>query len=257
MRNLLFGSFLISIALSSCSSSISTSNNSRPDTDAVVWQQTSAEYTALCYQAFNAAKYQLNENLKNDSYNSSSKAIILDLDETVIDNSPYNAQLILENKDYTPQTWKNWVEKKNATLVPGAKDFLDFATEKGFNIFFISNRSKEYILETSENLQSKGIEIQESNYLLKDNSSSKVDRRNFVSSKLDIIMLIGDNLADFTDELDKELTVKERKHLINTEFNEYFGYRYIILPNIMYGNWQKALNIHYPKKDYKKALKGY
>jgi 5'-nucleotidase (lipoprotein e(P4) family) len=257
MKKSTFGFLIITIILSACSSTKNTSNNSRPDLNAVVWQQTSAEYRALCYQAFNTAKYRLENNLKIDSYESGSQAIVLDLDETVIDNSPYNGQLIIENKDYTPQSWSNWVEKKNAELVPGAKEFLDFAISKGFIIYFISNRSKEDLNATIINLQNHGINIEESNYLLKTGNSSKIKRRNFVKSDFNIAMLIGDNLADFDDAIDKELTVNERKELIDLEFSEYFGSKFIILPNIMYGNWQKALNLQHPKKDYQKALKGY
>lgn len=212
------------------------------DESALFWQQTSAEYAALCYQAYNAAKVELEEIFEKKEY-IKQPVIIMDLDETVLDNSPYNAKLLLENKSYSEETWNGWVEMQQAEPVPGAVDFISFALEKDFQIIFVSNRSHEYLLPTMENVNSFGFDFNEKNFALKRTTSEKVNRRRKVGEDFDIVMLIGDNLADFNNKLDdRNLTVSKRKEIVDAEF-ENFGAKFIILPNVMYGNWQKALKL--------------
>ena len=239
----------IAILLVACSgskqiaSSNQNSNVNQTSQSAVLWQQTSAEYEALCYQAFNTAKYQLENNLREFSTNGNRMGIIMDLDETVLDNSPYNGMLLLKNENYTSKSWKNWTSKANAKLVPGAKEFIDYAITKDVEIIFISNRSVEELEVTIANLDKLGISINSNNYHLKSETSSKVERREVVFASYDIIMLIGDNLADFNSELDVNLNISERKK-VTQKFKSEFGKKFIILPNVMYGNWEKTIKMN-------------
>ena len=247
MKKLLF-SFAATSMMLSCSSSQSTLSNAQSGAtedsklSAVLWQQTSAEYDALCYQAFNLAAYRLSTGAMNDQIaaNPKKKAIIMDLDETVINNSPYNGWLIENNKAYSPESWTEWSNLSNAELVPGASEFIDMARGQGLKIIFISNRSIEELESTITNLESKGITVKRSEVLLKTDNSLKTERRESVMTKYAVVMLIGDNLADFTDGFDQDLTIMERKELI-VKFRSQFGKKFIVLPNVMYGDWEKTL----------------
>jgi len=215
---------------------------------AVYWQQNSAEYEALCYQAFNAAQSYLNQFLDNydakgnfapDLQDGRKKAIIIDLDETVLNNSPYNGYLLKNQLDYSYQSWIDWTSTASAELIPGALEFINNTNKAGIEIFFISNRSEEELAYTVQNLTEKGVQFKEENLLLGrlDLRSQKDFRRNAISPAFDIIMLIGDNLADFHEVFESDIRRSDRKEVVETFQNE-FGKKYIILPNVMYGGWE-------------------
>lgn len=232
---------LFLIACGSAQNSVSgTKSNVSPNQDAVLWQQTSAEYDALCLQAYNIAIARLKRMYYMDDYKSG-QIVIMDLDETVLDNSPYNAWMVKNNKPYSVGSWNEWVIKMKAKAVPGAVKFIEFAKQHKFEVFFISNRSAEFTEQTLENMVQLGIEVDQTNLLLKEHTSSKVDRREKVKGMGKVVMLIGDNLADFHDALDTEFSSIEERNMILQKFSETFGDRFIILPNPMYGNWQKVL----------------
>lgn len=238
-------------ALVSCGSTTSSTTNnnvitdqasqkSDPSENAVLWQQTAAEYDALCYQAFNAARHYL-EKLSLEKLDGN-EVVVLDLDETVLDNSPYNARLILEGSNYSPESWMEWSNLADAQLVPGAKEFLLDITQYGVEVFFISNRNNEELENTIKNLAKFDLHYESNQFLLKDadNSSEKTNRRNGLIDSKKIVMLIGDNLADFNTVLEESESIVDRKENASVYRND-FGNKFIILPNVMYGNWQKAL----------------
>ncbi|MDA9312961.1 5'-nucleotidase, lipoprotein e(P4) family [Vicingaceae bacterium] len=260
MKKLLF-SFAATSMMLSCSSSQSTLSNAQSGAtedsklSAVLWQQTSAEYEALCHQAFNVATYRLNIINNSDldvidqetgaamvDQTSPNKkmAIVMDLDETVLDNSPYNGWLIENNKTYNVESWTEWCNIAKAELVPGALEFIEKATNQSIKIMYISNRSIDDLEATIANLKNAGITVNRSDVLLKSNDSKKIERREKVMSKYNIVILIGDNLADFTDGFDEELSINERKALIEKYRNQ-FGKKFIVLPNVMYGEWENTL----------------
>jgi len=207
-------------------------------TMAVLYQQTAAEYRALCYQAFNVAKYQLDQNLRIMGLQKQ-QAIVLDIDETVLDNSPYEAKCILENVNY-PDYWDEWMDASNAKPVPGVLEFLKYAESKGIEIYYITNRKEKYRDQTLKNLKMLGFPNAENKYLmLKTDDSSKKGRRDIVSETTKIIMLIGDNLNDFSEVFEKK-SIAERFELTD-EIQQEFGKRFIVLPNAMYGEWEGAL----------------
>jgi len=205
---------------------------------ATLFHQKAAEMQALSYQAYNIAKLRLDEKLK-ETEEVSKLAIVLDIDETVLDNSPYEAKSILENINY-PEGWDDWINLANANALPGAVNFLKYADDHGFQIFYITNRKEKYRKQTIKNLIDKGIpQAVDDHLLLRTDESSKEKRRNVVSENHEIFLLLGDNLADFDMVFDKKLLV-ERFFGVEKLHRE-FGKKFIILPNAMYGDWMSAL----------------
>jgi 5'-nucleotidase (lipoprotein e(P4) family) len=228
----------------------------------VLWQQQSAEYRALCYQAFNIAALRLNGFTKNKT-GGKKPAIITDLDETILDNSYQEAELIKTDQKYTGESWKDWTDKSAATAVPGAVKFLQMAKQKGVTIFYISNRDTSEVKSTLINLQKLKLPNADTNHMLfLSNTSSKETRRQIVMKKYNVVMLLGDNLNDFMQAFEKK-PVDARKVEVD-KVREEWGKKFIVLPNATYGEWENAIydyekNLTAEQKDAKRKekLKGY
>jgi 5'-nucleotidase (lipoprotein e(P4) family) len=212
----------------------------------VLWYQKSAEMKALYYQSFNWAKLRVETDIdKNPS--DKPKAVIVDIDETMLDNSPFEANCIQTGVGYTSETWKNWTSMMNAKALPGAVEFSHYAQSLGVEVFYISNRSVDEFDETLKNLQNENFAYADSTHLiLKTTTSSKTERRNIVKENYEIILLIGDNLGDFSEIFEDRSSNFGFKAV--EENKELFGDRFIVLPNPMYGNWES------PILDYRKDL---
>jgi len=206
---------------------------------AVLYEQKSAEFKALSYQAYNMAKLMLNNKLKDKTIKKK-KAVIVDIDETVLDNSPFEAKCIIEGTSY-PKYWKEWIDMGIAKPMPGAVEFLSYALTKGVETFYITNRNLDNRNITLKNLQIFGFPNADTLHLLTKNDKvgSKEIRRNKVAEKYEIMLLIGDNLADFSAIYDNQ-TVDKRFSATDSLKNE-FGKKFIILPNAMYGDWENAI----------------
>lgn len=208
---------------------------------ATLFHQNAAERDALCYQAFNAAKLSLLlqlDTLPRDL----KKAVVVDIDETMLDNSPFEAKTIVERSSY-PVYWNEWCEKGSAADIPGAVDFLNFAVQKGVDVFYVSNRKEFLLSATMRNMDSLNFpQVKKSHFLLRAKSSSKEYRRSIISQTHQILLLIGDVLTDF-DVIFEGQSIEERYRLVNNAQHE-FGQRFIILPNVMYGDWEGAIYEH-------------
>jgi len=203
-----------------------------------VFQQKAAEYRALCYQAYNIAYLRLGQALTSN--NGKPKAIVTDIDETVLNNSSYAAAEALKGKDYEPATWKSFTALAVADTVPGALHFLQYAASNGVEIFYITNREESEKAGTLQNLKKFGFpNTDEQHLLLKQNTSGKEPRRQTVAATHEIVLLLGDNLSDFTFLFDKK-TSDERNDYVNS-LAPLFGSRFIVLPNANYGDWETAL----------------
>ena len=209
---------------------------------ALTWVQNSAEFKALSYQAFNIAK------LKWDMDKTSGKrAIVVDVDETIIDNSPFNGGLIGKDYGYSDDTWKAWAEDRSATALPGALDFLNYVVKTGGDVFYITNRksmpekNNDLKAATMENLKALGFpQIDEKHMMLRIGSSKKQACRDSVTAMgYKAILLIGDNLADFNPEFDGD-TMPSRDKAVEAN-KASFGDKFIMLPNPIYGNWEGAV----------------
>ncbi len=219
----------------------------------VLYVQTAAEVRALCYQAFNIAKLRLNAAL--DTLPASKKAaVIVDIDETLLDNSPYEAYLIKTDQSY-PAGWDEWIGKAAAKAIPGAVPFLQFAAQKGADIFYVSNRKIKTLQKTLSNLQKAGFpQATESHLYLRKETSSKESRRQIIAKTHQIILLIGDNLNDFAQVFEKK-TVEDRFNETD-RLKDQFGKKFIVLPNPMYGEWEGAVyDYHWKMSETEKAKK--
>jgi len=168
----------------------------------VLWYQRSPEVKALYIQGFNIAKQSLVRHLPEYDKDVK-KAVVVDIDETMLNNSPYEASEVFKGKGYAPDTWKEWTDLMKAKALPGAVEFSKFAKEHGVEVFYISNRKVNETETTLKNLQSEGFEFaDEAHIILRDSVSSKKARRAIVSENYAIVLLIGDNLNDFSEVFD-------------------------------------------------------
>jgi 5'-nucleotidase (lipoprotein e(P4) family) len=224
------------MAFLSCNQ-IKEDRNNEYKLQAQVWTQNSAEYRALCYQAFNAAKINLDAIFFFEKKYDKPLAIIADVDETVLDNSPYDGKLILNNTSYNRESWVDWGNLEIAKAIPGSLDFLKYASEKNIEIFYISNRYSEQLESTVNNLKKLGFpNAKKSNVLLRNDGRSKSERRKSVFKNYEVIMLIGDNLSDFNDEFEEKLSTERTKY--TDDLSSEFGTKLIVLPNPNYGDWE-------------------
>ncbi|WP_111707665.1 5'-nucleotidase, lipoprotein e(P4) family [Lutibacter citreus] len=249
MRNKIRVIFLTLIVLVGCKTKITKSQynpvkiekvcipNREYSIQAVLWQQNAAEYRALAYQAFNLAKLQLNSILDTETSNKKPFAIITDIDETLLDNSPYSGKQIKLDEEFTKMRWAEWVKRKEAKAIPGSLDFFNYARSKGVDVFYISNRSVNYKQETIENLREAGFPFANASHvLLKKATSGKEVRRLKVNKSHEIILLIGDNLSDFSMVFDNRSKDERNKRVDSLKTN--FGKKFIVLPNPTYGDWE-------------------
>ena len=212
-------------------------NSNEYKVQAQVWTQNSAEYRALCFQAFNTAKINIDSFLSSEKKYDRPLAIITDVDETVLDNSPYDGRLILEDVSYDRESWVEWGNLEIAEAIPGSLEFLTYAYEKGIKVFYVSNRYSEQLESTINNLKRLGFpNVSESTVLLRSDSRSKSERRNSISDGHEVIMLIGDNLSDFNDKF--EVKISEERINYTNEMRGNFGTKLIVLPNPNYGDWE-------------------
>lgn len=206
---------------------------------ATLWMQTSAEYRALCYQTFNMAKLNLQAFL---SYYKGQKpvAVIVDADETVLDNSAYEAFLIGNNFGYSSKTWSAWMDAAQAQAVPGAVAFCNFAKQQGVEIFYVTNRKMVGYEGTAKNFIELGFPFVDKQHLLvRTDTSDKQPRREMIMSDYEVAFLMGDNLNDFESVFAKK-SIAERFALVE-ERKAKWGSKFIVLPNPTYGEWEGAM----------------
>lgn len=237
MKKLITALF-ISATLSSCATPIQNQNLKREyQIGAYLWFQHSAEYKALMYQAYNAAESAVARDLKIKR--KKKRAVILDVDETVLDNSYAGAGEIRNNTKWHEGLFGDWVKLKKATALPGARDFVKYLNGKQVEVFFISNRRDDWFEETFQNLLAEGFNIKRENLILMGDVKSKESRRAEIEKKYEIILLVGDTLLDFHSDFDGK-SMKERNEVVD-QHRQDFGKRFIILPNPMYGDWENTL----------------
>lgn len=206
---------------------------------ATLWVQTSAEFRALCYQAFNLAKMNLDAFLSSYA-GSKPVAVIVDADETVIDNSDYEAFLIGKDFGYSSKTWAPWMAAAKAKGMLGAKEFLNYAKDKGVELFYVTNRKMVGYEGTEKNLKALGFPfVDKKHLLLRTDTSNKQPRRDIVAKDYEIAFLMGDNLNDFLSVFAKK-SVADR-FAETDKLKDQWGKKFIVLPNPMYGEWEGSI----------------
>ena len=223
--------------------------------NAVLWVQTALEFEASAIQAYKLAELRLEAALKDPSWTAAIEqtqsagglkpAVIVDVDETVLDNSYYQARMIRDNTAYSSVTWDPWVQEAAATPIPGALDFAKFAAANGVTIFYVTNRTANLEAATRANLTAVGFPLTDGvdTILTRGErpdwqASSKAPRRAHVARDYRILLLIGDDLGDFV--ADASGTPAER-HAKTAPQASWWGERWIMIPNPTYGSWERAI----------------
>ncbi len=211
--------------------------------NAAAWVASAAEYRASAMQTYNVARQALDGALAAPG--DQPPAIILDLDETAIDNIRFEARAIREGKTYDADTWKQWVSESAAGATPGAAEFLAYAKSRGVTPFYITNRKAEEETATRTNLAKLGypLDTNEDTLLTRGerpewSSGDKSPRREFVAAHHRVLLVLGDDLNDFVPAAGK--TLAERAALVR-ENAANLGTSWFILPNPMYGSWESAI----------------
>ncbi|KLD79510.1 5'-nucleotidase, lipoprotein e(P4) family [Xanthomonas hyacinthi] len=227
--------------------------------NAVLWMQRSAEYRAVAEQTYRAAADRLDAALKEPNWDALvaeergnaatglKPAVVMDVDETVLDNAPYQARLIRNGKEYDEVSWDQWVAEKKARPIPGVVDFAKAATAKGITVLYVSNRAVHLTDATLANLRSAGLPVADNSVLLglgtvvkdcEQNDSEKNCRRRLVGQQYRVLMQFGDQLGDFVQVVAN--TPDGRAQLLQ-QYHDWFGERWWMLPNPSYGSWEPAL----------------
>lgn len=227
--------------------------------NAVAWVQTSVEYRAITTQTFRAAADHLDVALKEKNWDALvpaergnaatglKPAVVMDVDETVLDNSPYQARLIRDGKEYDEISWDQWVAEKKAKPLPGVVDFAKAAAAKGVTILYISNRAVHLKEATLANLREAGLPAADESVFLglgtvlegcEQNGSEKNCRRRLAGQQYRVLMQFGDQIGDFVQV---EANTREGRQALFDEYDDWFGERWWMLPNPTYGSWEPAL----------------
>lgn len=253
MRNLMFASVcLLSTALVGC--------QQRPPAndqlDAVLWTQTSIEHELIYRQVFASATRQLDAALADPTWDALPlparnltglpPAVVVDIDETVLDNIPLNARDILDNQVYSYDRWNTWVDQAKAQSLPGAVEFLQAADKKGITVYYITNREHSQVQATVNNLRLRGFPVGRNEQVLAASTPTghceqagygKNCRRQWVASHARVLMLAGDSFGDFV-QADHNTLADQRKAA--APYLAWLGQRWFLLPNPTYGNWYSA-----------------
>jgi acid phosphatase len=246
------GLLLLLVLFLSCSTNRQTHEGLR----AVLWVQTSAEYWACAEQAYRAAKEKLHLALRNQDWTAAPEqlkdyqhlppAVILDVDRTVLDNAPFQGELLKGNRAFNRDFWEKWVFMAKAPPVPGALEFVKYAQSEDVEIFYVTNRSAKLEQATRNNLEKLGFPTKtEPDTLLMRKErgwdSDKSSRRRHVAKDYRILLLLGDDFNDFVSGVrGKGVTLKDRM-LLAKQYKSYWGEKWIMLPNPVYGSWEAAL----------------
>ena len=225
-------------------------------TGGVLWMQLSGERAALSYQAFALGRMVLDRDLRTN-HGKKRRAVIVDVDETIVDNSRYQAGLIKNRQGFSDQTWLEWINRAEATAIPGAVEFLKYASSRGVRVFYITNRKAAEKEGTATNLRKLGFpNVNDDTLLVRTDtkSSSKEPRRQSVSARFRVVLLMGDNLNDFSDAFENAKTVTARM-AVTDQNKARFGSTFIVLPNPMYGDWETAIYEHQRLSEEEKAAK--
>lgn len=226
--------------------------------NSTLWQQSSMEYRAGALQAYRSARLSLAKALKDKKWTAATEqagkfrklppAIIVDIDETVLDNSPGQARFLLEGTGkYTSAVWTGWTAEHKAKAIPGAAEFLREAAGKGVTIFYVTNRGPQEENNSRLNLEAEGFPMKASTAAeigdsvlvageKKEWTSDKSIRRALIAKHYRVVLLCGDDLNDF---MSARVSPEERASKAKA-YDSWWGERWIILPNPSYGSWEDA-----------------
>ncbi|WP_347169195.1 HAD family acid phosphatase [Pseudomonas salmasensis] len=253
MRNLLFASLcLLTTALAGCQQHPPANDQ----LDAVLWTQTSIEHELIYRQLFANATRQLDVALADPSWDALPfaprnlaglpPAVVVDVDETLLDNVPLNARDIINNQVYSYDRWNTWVEQAKAQALPGSVAFLQAARQKGIQVYYLTNREHSQVAATAKNLRLRGFPIESDAQILAASTPTghcesagygKQCRRQWVANHARVLLMAGDSLGDFVQA--EHNTLDAQRKAVEPYVN-WLGQRWFLLPNPSYGNWYSA-----------------
>jgi acid phosphatase len=221
--------------------------------NATLWMENSVEYKANSLAMYQLARIRLDEALADKSrtaateqtgaYDELPPAVILDADETVIDNGAYESWLVVAGQEFGTKTWDAWVKSEKADAVPGALEFTKYADSKGVKVFYVTNRVADQEAATRKNMEALGFPMggNVDTFLMgrekEDWTSKKSTRRAFVAKDYRVLLLVGDNWGDFSDDYSKP----EAERLASLEANmAHIGRDWIMIANPEYGSFESA-----------------
>lgn len=223
--------------------------------DANLYRQTSAEYAAVCIQTYNWALERLRQKLATVRHGERRPAVVMDLDETVFDNSGFYTFLYREKLNYSDELWERWERDfpQEVGLVPGAQGFVEEAERMGVAVVYISNRMAKHQSSTIAALHAVGLNTEGigERLLLREQASDKTARRKLAEQRYDVLMYVGDNLRDFSEEFvapklaadddaAQRRAIAERLGKVKRAAYRW-GNDWIVLPNPLYGEWQRLI----------------
>ncbi len=228
--------------------------------DALLWAQNAAEHDLVYLEIYRDAQSKLLRALHDRNWDALPRedrsgparqlkpAIILDIDETVLDNSPYEARLIREHRAFDEAGWRKWCEEAAARPLPGALALTRFAAAHGIDVYYLSNRDRSLDAVTLKNLRDAGFPVTTANAFLgagtpvpgctQVHAADKTCRRRLIGRTHRVLMQFGDQLGDFVSLGDGSLAA--RGAAIGP-YRNWIGERWFVLPNPMYGSWESAL----------------
>ena len=232
------------------------------DMDAILWLQTAAEYQANTTTVYRAAAAALPGLASAAKARGADPVVVLDLDETVFDNSAFQGRLLAEARNYDSDLWDCWVGQKRAHAVPGADLLFRAMSAQGVRARFITNRKcrprgdGEPCPQEGETLENLNALLKPTGYVAtadelllsaeKDPKTGaawddeKQPRRDFVSATHEIVMLVGDDLGDFLPGV-RRTTMAARAEAM-AQVGERWGTSWFALPNPSYGSWLTAVD---------------
>jgi acid phosphatase len=227
--------------------------------NAVAWMQTSVEFRLISGQTFRSALGQLDRAIKTPSWDALPQAdrdtpiadlppaIIVDVDETVLDNAPSQVRQIRERRGFDEAQWGAWVSEQKAKPLAGAVEFLSGAAKQGVTVYYVTNRDASLTDATIANLRSAGFPVASDAQVLglgtvvddcEQEGSEKSCRRQLVGRTHRVLMQFGDQVGDFVQIVAN--TPEGRREAV-TPYMDWIGERWFVLPNPMYGSWEPAL----------------
>lgn len=230
---------------------------------ATLWNQRSVEYKGNALTVYALARIRLDEALADKSWTAAPveqkgdfanlpPAIILDVDETVLDNSPYEVWMMKANQTFSTKTWNQFCAAQISKAIPGAVEFTKYADSKGVKVFYISNRGVETKKDTRENMEKLGFPMggNVDTFMMQnekpDWGSQKGTRRTVIAKDYRILLNFGDNLGDFDD---RYRSSEAERLKVFEEDKAHWGRDWLVIANPTYGSFDTAPYGH----DFKKS----
>lgn len=257
---------VLAAVLAALSGTASRAQDAVPANDmllATLWTQRAVEYKANTLAVFTLARIRLDEALADRSwtaapaeqkgdYQSLPPAVILDVDETLLDNSRYQVWMLKNNQSFSTRTWNEFCAAQISTAIPGAVEFATYADSRGVKVFYITNRDAVTEKDTRENMQKLGFPMggNVDTFLMQNEQpgwgGAKSSRRAVVTRDYRVLLNVGDNFGDFDDRYRGSEADRLKAYEADMP---YWGKQWLMVANPTYGSFDTAPFGH----DFKKS----